>query len=94
MKARLLLNERQQLRTDAFVDLRVWQVPQSVFGSAHDYKYALAYVVLGVCVLRYDNEARNGDHKHIGSIETPYRFTTPGQLLTDFWEDVDRWRPA
>jgi len=23
----------------------------------HDYKYALAYVVAGQCVIRYDNEA-------------------------------------
>lgn len=72
----------------------MWQVPQSVFGSAHDYKYALAYVVLEVCVLRYDNEAGKGDHWHIGNTETPYRFTMPAQLLTDFWQDVDQWRPA
>ena len=92
MKARSLLHERQQLRTDAFVELRVWQVPQSVRGSAHGYKYALAYVVAGICVLRYDNEAGKGDHKHIGDTETPYRFTTPDQLLADFWQDVDQWR--
>ena len=94
MTARLLLRERQQLRTDAFVELRVWQVPQPVRGSAHSYKYALAYVVAEVCVIRYDNEAGKGDHKHIGSVETPYRFTTPDQLLMDFWQDVDQWRSA
>lgn len=65
-----------------------------MFGSAHDYNHALAYVVREVCVLRYDNEAGKGDHRHIGDTETPYRFTTPGQLLSDFWHDVDQWRPA
>ena len=35
-------------------------------GSTHDYKYALAYVVAGQCVIRYDNEAGKGDHKHFG----------------------------
>ncbi len=94
MKARLLLQERQQVRKDAFVELRVWQVPRPVRGSVHDYKYSLAYVVGGVCVLRYDNEAGKGDHRHSGLIETAYGFTTPDQLLADFWHDVDEWRPA
>jgi Family of unknown function (DUF6516) len=62
-------------------------------GRSTSSKYALAYVVKGTCVLRYDNEAGKGDHKHVGSIETGYRFTTPAQLLTDFWRDVDEWRP-
>lgn len=52
------------------------------------------YVVAGVCVLRYDNEAGKGDHKHVGPTETLYHFTTPDRLLTDFWQDVDQWRPA
>ena len=61
--------------------------------SADRFKYALAYVVAGVCVLRYDNEAGKGDHRHVGDVETEYRFTTPDQLLADFWRDVDQWRP-
>jgi hypothetical protein len=71
--------------------LRIWQVPEPVRGSAHSLKYALAYVVSGTCVLRYDNEAGKGDHKHIGAAEAPYRFTTPDKLLADFWRDVDEW---
>jgi Family of unknown function (DUF6516) len=93
MKARLLLHERLQLRDDAFLELRVWPVPRPVAGSAHSFKYALAYVVMNCCVLRYDNEAGKGDHRHIGGLETPYDFTTPDELLADFWQDVDRWRP-
>jgi len=45
-------------------------------------------------VLRYDNEAGKGDHRHVGDVETEYRFTTPDQLLADFWRDVDQWRPG
>lgn len=93
MKAELLLRERIILAESAFAEIRVWRVPSPVLGSAHEYKYALAYVVGGICVLRYDNEAGKGDHRHLGSAETPYRFTTPERLLADFWEDVDRWRP-
>ncbi|WP_136067490.1 toxin-antitoxin system TumE family protein [Modicisalibacter radicis] len=92
MKAELLLRERHQVAANAFAELRIWRVPQTVRGSRHEYKYALAYVVAGECVLRYDNEAGKGDHKHIGAEEVPYTFTTPARLLADFWADVDQWR--
>jgi hypothetical protein len=92
VKARSLLHERRVVAEGAFVELVVWQVPSPVAGSSHDFKYRLALVVNGVCVLSYDNEAGKGDHKHIGEREVPYSFTTPAQLLADFWDDVDNWR--
>ncbi len=92
MKAELLLHERQQIKATAFVELKIWRVPNPVKGSKHLFKYSLAYVVEGRCVLRYDNEAGKGDHKHIGENECNYSFTNPEQLLQDFWIDVDEWR--
>ena len=93
MKADLLLFERHLIGPDSFAELRIWRVPTPVRGSGHDYKYALAYVVAGECVLRYDNEAGKGDHRHLGAVETAYDFTTAERLLSDFWLDIDRWRP-
>jgi hypothetical protein len=93
MKAELLLSERHIVAEAAFVELRVWRAPKPVRGSAHSYKYALAYVVGGECVLRYDNEAGKGDHLHRNGEEHPYCFTTPAQLLADFWNDVEHWSP-
>lgn len=92
MKAVALLDERRIIAENAFVELVVWQVPSPVPGSRHAFKYRLALVVDGVCVLRYDNEAGKGDHKHLGREQRPYRFTTTDQLLEDFWNDVDRWK--
>ena len=92
MPAELLLHERHQLADDAFVEVRIWRVPSPVRGSEHAFKYPLSYVVAGRCVLRYDNEAGKGDHRHAGAREQPYRFTSPARLLADFWSDVDRWR--
>jgi hypothetical protein len=43
-------------------------------------------------VLRYDNEAGKGDHKHLGARELPYKFTTLNQLVDDFLADVARLR--
>ena len=42
--------------------------------------------------MRYDNEAGKGDHKHIGSLEVPYRFASLTQLQADFWADVESWQ--
>lgn len=92
MKAGLLLRERHQIGDDCFVELKVWRVPQPVRGSAHGYKYSLAYVVRGLCVVRYDNEAGKGDHRHVGGREMAYRFSTIDRLLDDFWSDVGGWR--
>jgi len=93
MNARLLLNERHTISETSFVEMVVWQLPSSVSGSGHSFKYRLAFVVEGICVLRYDNEAGKGDHKHKGEEETPYEFITPQLLLKDFWNEVDNWRP-
>lgn len=92
MGANLLLNERHTISEIAFVELVVWSLPLPIQGSSHGFKYRLALVVNGTCVLRYDNEAGKGDHKHIGQDETPYDFSTPNNLLNDFWADVDNWR--
>lgn len=63
MKAQLLINERFELDDMAFADVLLWQVPAPVLGSTHLYKYSLAFVVDGECVLRYDNEAGKGDRQ-------------------------------
>lgn len=92
MDAELLLNERYTVSENVFVEMVVWRLPSSVSGSKHGFKYRLALVVDGDCVLRYDNEAGKGDHKHIGEDEMPYEFITPKSLLADFWDDVNNWR--
>jgi len=92
MKGQIILNQRQPISENAFVEMVVWSVPSPVSGSTHGFKYRLALVVNGCCVLRYDNEAGKGDHKHMGEREVPFVFTTPQALLDDFWNDVDNWR--
>lgn len=92
MTAKLMLNERHILAEDTFVEMVVWLIDKPLSKSGHSYKYRLALIVNGVCVVRYDNEAGKGDHKHIGAAETSYTFTSPQALLEDFWKDVDQWR--
>ena len=92
MKGNLLINERHVLDVGTFVEIVVWRLPQSVRGSKHSFKYRLALVVDGICVLRFDNEAGKGDHKHVVNTEEPYKFNGPETLLGDFWSEVDKWR--
>jgi hypothetical protein len=92
VKAELLLRERQGLTETVFVEIVIWRVPQSVPGSGHDFKYRLALIAEDVCVLRYDNEAGKGDHKHVDNREVAYRFTDLVTLEADFWNDVETWR--
>ncbi len=94
MKAVLIYRTRRHITDNSFAEIVVWAVPMSVEGSAHDYKYRLAYIVDGECVLRYDNETGKGDHRHIGDSEILYSFSTLDQLLTDFLDDIAKWRPA
>jgi Family of unknown function (DUF6516) len=61
-------------------------------GSNHPFKYRLALVVDGICVLRYDNEAGKGDHRHVDHEEQAYSFADTDTLLADFWRDVEEWR--
>lgn len=92
MRAEPLIEERHVLAEDAFVEIVVWRLPRPAPGSTHRFKYRLALVEQGLCVLRYDNEAGKGDHRHVGDVEERYRFTTPERLLDDFWADVDARR--
>jgi hypothetical protein len=75
----------------AFAELVLWRLPKPLSGSSHEFKYRLAYVVRGECVLRYDNETGKGDHRHVGGKESTHVFTTPEQLVADFQNDIERW---
>ena len=88
MQATLLVRRRERQRPGAFTEIVIWQLPRRLPGSAHRYKYRLALIDQAACVLRYDNESGKGDHRHRGTQEAAYRFTTIEQLLEDFDADA------
>jgi hypothetical protein len=91
MKAVQLIHARIIYSESAFAELVLWQLPAPTESSSRGFRYRLAYVVRGVCVLRYDNEAGKGDHGHFEGKENAYVFTTPDQLIIDFQHDIARW---
>ena len=91
MDASLLLRTRIIFAENALAEILLWRVTKPLQGSLHAFRYQLAYVVGQKCVLRYDNEAGKGDHRHRNNAERAYRFTTPEKLIADFQTDIERW---
>ncbi len=89
MKVRAVVR-RKEVRTDgSIVEIVIWQLAEALAPCEHRYKYRLAYVEHGRCVVRYDNERGKGDHRHIDGVENGYRFVSLAQLLADFRNDVE-----
>ena len=91
MKAVVLIRTRIVYSTTAFAELVLWPLSKPFARCTHRFKYRLAYVVRGTCVLRYDNEAGKGDHRHYGGKELAYTFSNPENLIAAFQADIERW---
>ncbi len=88
MKARLLLHRKRIHNDGAISEVKLWQVPRPVPGSAHPFKYSLFYGYPGRRAVGYDNERGKGDHRHWDGEEAPYIFETLDKLIADFEADV------
>ncbi|MDF0664503.1 MAG: DUF6516 family protein [Nitrospira sp.] len=89
VKAVVLIRTRIVYSTTAFAELVLWHLPKPLAGCTHRFKYRLAYVVDGTCVLRYENG--KGDHRHYRGKEHPYAFSDPETLIAAFQTDIARW---
>jgi len=92
MKATELLRRRIPYTETSFAELVLWHLPKPLPGSTHSFKYRLAFVVRGECVLRYDNESGKGDHRHYKGKESSFAFESPDQLIAAFQRDIARYQ--
>ena len=92
MKAALIAQAKEVRDDGSIVEIMVWELPEPLPPCTHPYKYRLFFGHAGVCLVRYDNERGKGDHRHAGSEESAYDFTTLEALLADFERDVTNWR--
>ena len=88
IRALLLLRERIPFSEDSFAELVLWQLPAPLAGSVHAFKYRLAFVKAGVCIVRFDSEAGKGDHCHVRGRRRPYGFVSPEKLVEDFLREA------
>lgn len=87
-KAVLLLHRKRIHADGAVSEVKLWQVPAPVPGSAHAFKYSLYYGHPGRRAVGYDNERGKGDHRHRDGEETTYAFVSLERLIADFEADV------
>lgn len=93
MKAKLIYREKFIYEDGTIREMVLWQLPGKTVGKPHGLKYRLYYGRAdGTCVVRYDNEAGKGDHRHFGGKEEAYSFKGVEILVADFLEDIDRLR--
>lgn len=83
-----MLHEKSVRDDGAIVELVVWQLPRATPDRPHAIKYRLYFGHGGKCLVRYDNEAGKGDHRHVRDKETPYRFVSLAKLRRDFESDI------
>ena len=90
MKAKRVFYDKAVLPAGEVVEMVIWQLPELSPERPHGLKYSLFYGLDGERIVGYDNERGKGDHKHLGSSETPYRFVSVEKLVADFLADVER----
>lgn len=90
MKAQRIFYDKAVLADGAIVEMTIWQLPEANSERPHGLKYRLFFGRDGKRLVGYDNERGKGDHKHLGEVETAYRFVSVEQLVADFLADVER----
>lgn len=91
MQATIIRHDKVTDEQGNTVEIKLCKVPASL-DKPKGYKYSLVYIVEGQRVIGYDNSERKGDHRHYGSQEGSYRFTTLRQLADDFLADVEQFK--
>lgn len=64
---------KTEIRSDGIkLEMVIWQLPTPTPDRPHGLKHRLWAGRGGKTLVRYDNEAGKGDHKHVGRAEKPY----------------------
>ncbi len=94
-KATLLLDFRAT-QGELLVQMVLWRLPRPTKDRPHGLKYRLYLGRSGQVLVRYDNEAGKGDHRHVGADESQfaYEFSSLEKLLEDFRVECEQlgWR--
>lgn len=96
MKARSILDTKTVLSDGRIVQRNVCHLPRATAERPHGLKYRLYCGKGGVNIVRYDNETKKGDHRHVGAdeVDLPYRFESLAKLLADFARDIEKFSGA
>jgi len=90
-RATLLFHEKVVRADGTIVELIIWRLPRATPDRRHRFKYRLCCGRGRKCLVRYDNEAGKGDHRHVKGREEPYRFISVAKLRRDFEADIRKY---
>ena len=90
-RAALLFHEKVVRADGTIIELVIWRLPRATADRRHRLKYRLYYGRGEKCLVRYDNEAGKGDHRHVKGREEPYRFVSVAKLRRDFEADIRKY---
>ena len=79
LKARQLFRYKDR-QGSVIIEMVIWALPTTSVERPHGLKYRFYCGESGQCLVRYDNEAGKGDHRHYGEIEEQYCFESIEQL--------------
>ncbi len=92
MKAKLIFRDKVVFADGAILEMVLWRLPEKSSERPHALKYRLHYGLSGQTLVRYDNEAGKGDHRHKEGREESYQFVDVETLQADFIRDVEEIR--
>lgn len=90
--ATLVFRDKIVFSDGSIQEIVIWRLPSVDPERPHGLKYSLFFGKDGERIVGYDNERGKGDHRHYGTTEEQYDFTTVEQLMSDFEADVDKYR--
>ena len=92
MARAILLFRAKKIYPDGSIkEMVIWQLPKVSPERPHGLKYRLYYGTADdTCLVRYDNEAGRGDHRHVADREETYQFQDIESLVADLQRDIDR----
>ena len=90
--ATLIFRDKLVFPDGAIQEMVIWRLPSADAERPHGLKYSLFFGKGGKRIVGYDNERGKGDHRHYGTNEEQYEFTTVEKLMSDFEADVQKHR--
>ena len=84
------LFRRKFQRGNVIVEMVIWRLPKATPDRPHGIKYRFYLGRDNGCLVRYDNEAGKGDHRHYGQLAEPSAVTGRDHLLQACRHDCAR----
>jgi len=91
MKAKLLMHTKDNFEDGSIIEIKIWSVAKNL-DKPFGLKYSLVFIEKNQRIIGYDNSEQKIDHRHYKNFEEPYNFKDIETLITDFRNDIKRYK--